>query len=76
MYGPVPPVGVKLIAPFVPPKQAIFVTTVVPETAEVGCVTVIPETVPVHPLVSVIVTEYVPAVSPILSCVVIPPPQL
>ena len=36
VYGPVPPVGVKLIAPVLPPKQATFVTTVVPDTGEVG----------------------------------------
>ena len=64
------------MAPFVPPLQAIFVTTVVPDTAEAGWVTVIPDTVPVHPLASVIVTEYVPAAKPVLSSVVGPPAQL
>jgi hypothetical protein len=36
VYEPEPPVGVKLIAPFDPPKQETFVTTVVPETGVVG----------------------------------------
>jgi hypothetical protein len=60
----------------VPPLQATLVTTVVPETAAAGAVTDIPDTVPVQPLASVIVTEYVPAASPVLSSVVILPPQL
>jgi hypothetical protein len=56
VYGPVPPFGVRLIAPFDPPKQETFVTTVVPETGEVGCVTDA-VTVETHPFISVICTE-------------------
>ena len=55
VYGAVPPVAVKLIAPFEDPLHAAFVTTVVPETDVAGCVTVA-FTVPVHPFASVIVT--------------------
>ena len=56
VYGAVPPDGVKFIAPFEPPLQATLVITVVPETTADGCVSVIPLTVPIHPLLSVIVT--------------------
>ncbi len=64
-----------MIAPFDPPLQATFVTTVEALKAG-GWVTVIPETVHVQPLASVIVTEYVPAVNPVLSSVVGPLAQL
>ena len=57
VYGPVPPVGVRFIAPFVPPKQETLVTVDVPEIVAAGCVTDIPDTVPVQPLASVIITE-------------------
>ena len=63
------------MAPLEAPLHATFVTTVVPLTALAGCVTVA-LTVAVHPLASVMVTVYVPADKPVLSSVVIPPPQL
>ena len=40
VYGAVPPVGVKLMAPVEPPLHATFVTTVLPETAVAGWVIV------------------------------------
>ena len=56
VYGALPPVGVRLIKPFVPPKQAMLVTTVVPDIAEAGWV-IVADTTPVQPLASVMVTE-------------------
>ena len=40
VYGPVPPLGVKSIAPLLPPKHEMFVTTVLPPTGAAGSVTV------------------------------------
>ena len=75
VYGAVPPAGVRFIAPLEPPKQEMFVTTVVPETAVAGWPTVA-FTVAAHPLASVMMTVYVPAVSPVRSSFVMPPPKL
>ena len=63
VYGPVPPVGVRLIAPVFPPLQATLVTTVVPETTDAGCA-IVKLCEAVHPLASVAVTVHVPAVRP------------
>ena len=56
VYGALPPVGVRLMDPFVPPKQDTLVVTLLPDTPEVGWV-IVAETTPVQPLASVMVTE-------------------
>ena len=68
VYGPVPPDGVKLIAPVLPPKHATFVTTVDPDTGDVGCV-MLNVWDAVHPLASVTVHVQEPAVNPVTEVV-------
>ena len=74
MYGVVPPVTVRSIAPFVPPLQFTFVDVAV-AASTAGCVTV-RDKVEEHPLASVTVTLYVPAATPAISCAVDPFDQL
>ena len=75
MYGDVPPVAVKVMVPLFPPKQLTLVFVVDALSADTGCV-IVPDDVVVHPLLSVIVTVYVPAPNPFLFWLVTPPPQL
>ena len=53
VYGPVPPEGLTVAEPFVPPLQLTFVLVVVALTT-VGCV-IVTLPVVVHPFASVIV---------------------
>ena len=71
VYPGVPPEGVKLIAPVVPPLQAIFVTTVLPFNKG-GCV-IVKFLVATVPDASVIVHMYVPATKP--DAVAVVPPE-
>ena len=70
VYGVVPPPTVRVTVPLVPPLQF----TLVPAALAVrvaGCVIVL-LVVAVQPLASVTVTEYVPALRVVRSCVVAP----
>ena len=75
VYGAVPPVGFKFIAPVLVPKQFTLVWVLVNVKAAAGWVIVI-VAVAVQPFVSVAVTIYVPEERPLRSSVVEPPVQL
>jgi hypothetical protein len=74
-YGAVPPDTVKLAAPVEFPKHNTFVPVMLAVSAEAGCV-IVTLAVVVHPLASVTVTEYVPAVNDDRSSVITPFDQL
>ena len=70
-YGAAPPVTVRLMNPFEPPKQATFVGAVVAESGANSSAT---DTgmVPEHELASVMVTVYAPAAIAVGSSMVKP----
>ena len=68
VYAVVPPDTDKLAAPVELPKQRTFVPDIEAVSAAAGCV-IVTLAVVVHPLASVIVTLYVPAVRLIRSSV-------
>ena len=73
MYGAVPPVTVKSTVPLLPPLQLTFPATALADSTANSVTST--EVVAVHPLVSVTVTSYVPAVKPINDDVVAPLPH-
>ena len=75
VYAVVPPDTDKLATPVELPKQRTFVPLILAASGFAGCV-ITTEAVVEQPLASVTVTLYVPAVRPVLSSVVTPPPQL
>ena len=74
MYDPVPPVADAVAAPSLAPLQLVFVGVPIAATRAVGSVTVT-DSVSVHPLASVTVTVYVPAVKPDAVAEDPPPPD-
>ena len=71
VYGVVPPLSVKSTDPVAYPLHNIFTPEIDDVIPIVGSVRVI-DWLEVQPLLSVIVTEYVPAASPDKSCVTSP----
>src|SRR5205814_4768921 len=71
VYPGVPPLGVITTEPFVPPLHVTLVTTCVVVIGG-GCV-IVTDVVAVHPLLSVTVNVYVPAVSPACDGVIVYP---
>ena len=69
MYGEVPPAGVTVAAPVLPPKHNTLLTVVPVLNAAAGCVMVI-EAVMVQALASVTVTVLIPAFNPEITEVV------
>ena len=69
VYGVVPPLSVKSTDPVASPLHNIFTPEIDDVIPIVGSVRVI-DWLDVQPLLSVIVTEYVPAASPDKSCVI------
>ena len=60
-----PPLGADCAAPvLLPPQITLLVTVAFANKAAAGCVTVA-EAVKVHPLASLMVTVYVPALNPV-----------
>ena len=67
-----PPTTVRSILPLLPEKHDMFDNVVVePDKAADGCV-MVPLDCAVHPLASVTVTVYTPAVRPLIAWVVVP----
>ena len=69
MYGIVPPFEEAVAPPSAIPLHVTFKSTMVEAVNITGSVTV-SELVEVHPLLSVIVTLYVPAITPVIEAVV------
>ena len=72
VYPEVPPDAEAEAAPVLPPLQLTFV--VFTETASTEGCDIVVDAVPVHPLLSVTVTVYVPAVNPVAVAEVAPVP--
>ena len=69
MYAVVPPVADAVADPFDPLLQLTWLFTTPVATSEAGSV-IVTEAESVHPLASVIVTLYVPAITPVIEAVV------
>ena len=71
VYAGVPPLGADCATPVLLPLQSTFVVTVALANKVAFCV-IVTEAVAVHPLASVTVKVYVPALKPLMLEVVAP----
>jgi hypothetical protein len=69
VYAPVPPVALAVAPPSLKPLHVVLLSTTVDATTNVGSVTVT-DALSVQPFASVNVTEYVPAITPVILAVV------
>jgi len=69
VFAPVPPPADAVAVPLLPPLQATFVDEGIVTVTIAGCV-IVTCAVAVHPLASVAVTVYVPAINPVAVAVV------